>query len=309
MSESTRKDYEQVYIDGRWQGAGDDRLQVHEASTGEVMATIPGAGAETMSEAIAAADRAFASWSCTPLDERLKYIEALRDQLKARSEEIGRTIAREVGMPIKLANMIQAGLPVGVTDSYLKMLPEFPFSEKVGNSLVQYAPVGVVGCITPWNYPLHQVILKVVPAIAAGCTVVLKPSEVSPLSAFILAEIFDAIQLPAGVFNLVSGLGSEVGDALTRDPRVRMLSFTGSTATGHRIAHAAADDFKRLALEMGGKSASVVLDDADLATAVKGSVNNCYLNSGQTCTAWTRLLVPRTGTTRPASWPWPPPAS
>lgn len=286
------KTYDSVYIDGRWQPVDGERLSVYESGTGEVMATIPGATADIMTIAVTAARAAFDTWSRRPLEERVAYIEALLGQLQARSGEIATTVSREVGMPIKLSKAIQAGLPIAVTDSYIKLAREFPFSEQVGNSLVQYAPVGVVGCITPWNYPLHQVILKVVPALIAGCTVVLKPSEVSPLSAFMLAEMFDAIDLPPGVFNLVSGLGSEVGDALTKDPRVSMLSFTGSTRTGRHIAHAAAEDFKRLALEMGGKSASVILPDADLATAVKGSVNNCYLNSGQTCTAWTRLLVP-----------------
>lgn len=151
--------------------------------------------------------------------------------------------------------------------------------------------MGVVGCITPWNYPLHQVILKVVPALAAGCTIVLKPSEVSPQSAFILAEILDGTDLPKGVFNMVCGLGQEVGDTLIKHPKVRMVSFTGSTRTGHLIAHAAADDFKRIALEMGGKSASIILPDADLEASVKGSFMNCLQNSGQTCTALTRLLV------------------
>jgi acyl-CoA reductase-like NAD-dependent aldehyde dehydrogenase len=195
-------------------------------------------------------------------------------------------------MPIKLSKGIQAGLPITITGSYLEMLPDYPFTETSGNSEVQYTPVGVVGCITPWNYPLHQVILKVVPALAAGCTVVLKPSEIAPQSAYILAEILDGTDLPAGAFNLVCGLGQEVGDTLIKHPDVKMVSFTGSTRTGHLIAHAAADDFKRYALEMGGKSASVVLPDADLTAAVKGTINNCLLNSGQTCTALTRLLVP-----------------
>lgn len=286
------KEYDSLYFDGHWQKVPGESLPVYEAATAEVMATIPGATGAVMEQAVNAAHNAFENWSGRPVAERLQYLEALHGQLKARAGEIATTVSREVGMPLKLSRNIQAGLPIAVTESYIELVREFPFSEKVGNSLVQYEPVGVVGCITPWNYPLHQVILKVVPALAAGCTVVLKPSEISPLSAFLLAEMVEAIDLPPGVFNLVSGLGNVVGDALTSNPRVRMLSFTGSTRTGRHIAHAAAEDFKRLALEMGGKSASVVLPDADLATAVKGSVNNCYLNSGQTCTAWTRLLVP-----------------
>jgi len=286
------KSYDKVFIDGRWQACQGDTIEVFEAGTGEVMATIPGARAETMNEAVAAARRAFPAWSQTSPEERAKYLKALHEQLLARNEELAVTITREVGMPIKLSRMIQAGMPANTTATYLRLLGEFPFSETHGNSEIQYAPVGVVGAITPWNYPLHQIMLKVAPALAAGCTVVLKPSEIAPINAFMLAEMFEAIGLPPGVFNLVSGVGPEVGNALTSHPEIDMISFTGSTRTGRAIAHAAAEDFKRLALEMGGKSASVVLDDADLEAAVKGTVSNCYLNSGQTCTALTRLLVP-----------------
>jgi len=285
-------DLSRNYINGQWADWQGDTLDVFEAATGEVMARVPASDRDQMNQAIAAANYAFESWSESSLDQRLKVLEQLHAGLKERSGEIAETISREVGMPIKLATGIQAGLPATVTESYLKLLPDFGFTEQVGNSEVQYAPVGVVGCITPWNYPLHQVILKIVPAIAAGCTVVLKPSEIAPQSAYILAEILDGTDLPKGVFNLVCGLGETVGDTLINHPDVRMVSFTGSTRTGSLIAHAAAEDFKRFALEMGGKSASVVLPDADLGAAVKGTVNNCLLNSGQTCTALTRLLVP-----------------
>lgn len=281
-----------LYIDGQWEDWAGETLPVHEAATGEVLAQVPAASGKEMKRAVAAANKAFESWSESSLDQRIRVLEQLHAGLKARSAEIAEAISREVGMPLKLATQIQAGLPAAITESYLKLLPQFPFTEQVGNSEIQYAPVGVVGCITPWNYPLHQVILKVVPALAAGCTVVLKPSEIAPTSAYILAEILDDTDLPAGCFNLVSGLGQIVGDALIKHPDVRMVSFTGSTRTGHLVAHAAADDFKRFALEMGGKSASIVLPDADLKAAVKGTVNNCLLNSGQTCTALTRLLVP-----------------
>ncbi|MHB0774087.1 aldehyde dehydrogenase family protein [Halomonas sp. WWR20] len=286
------KRIDKLYIDGRWEDWTGDMIEVHEAATGQALAAIPAGSREAMERAIASADKAFAQWSQSSLDQRLDVLRQLHEQLEARGDEIAEAICREVGMPLKLARQIQAGLPAVITKSYLKMLPDFPFTETVGNSEIQYAPVGVVGCVTPWNYPLHQVILKVVPALAAGCTVVLKPSEVAPLSAFLLAEMLDATDLPAGVFNVVSGYGHEVGDVLIHHPKVKMVSFTGSTRTGQTIAHAAAEDFKRIALEMGGKSASVVLPDADLKAAVKGTINNCLLNSGQTCTALTRLLVP-----------------
>jgi acyl-CoA reductase-like NAD-dependent aldehyde dehydrogenase len=176
--------------------------------------------------------------------------------------------------------------------NYAKMAGEFKFEEQVGNSLVLRDAVGVVGAITPWNYPLHQIALKVAPALAAGCTVVLKPSEVAPFNAYLLAEVIHEAGLPAGVFNMVTGLGPVVGEALVKHPQVDAISFTGSTRAGKRISEVAAQTVKRVTLELGGKSASVILDDADLATAVKGTVGNCYLNSGQTCTAFTRMLVP-----------------
>jgi betaine-aldehyde dehydrogenase len=196
-------------------------------------------------------------------------------------------------MPLKLSARIQVALPIANFANYAKLAKEFSFEQKVGNSLVVREPVGVVGAITPWNYPLHQITLKVAPALAAGCTVVLKPSEVAPLNAFVLAEVIETAGLPRGVFNLVTGTGPKAGEALVKHPGVDMISFTGSTRAGKRISELASPSVKRVALELGGKSASVILEDADLATAVKGTLNNCYLNSGQTCTALTRMLVPQ----------------
>ncbi|HXI37922.1 MAG TPA: aldehyde dehydrogenase family protein, partial [Burkholderiales bacterium] len=211
--------------------------------------------------------------------------------LTARGDELAKLIAEEVGMPLQLSKMIQAGLPTANFGIYAQLGAAFQYEEQVGNSIVVKEPVGVVGCITPWNYPLHQIALKVAPALAAGCTVVLKPSEVAPFNAFILAEVMEAAGLPAGVFNLVTGYGQPAGEALVKHPGVDMISFTGSTRAGKRISELAAQSVKRVALELGGKSASVILDDADLAAAVKSTVNGCYLNSGQTCTALTRMLV------------------
>jgi betaine-aldehyde dehydrogenase len=195
-------------------------------------------------------------------------------------------------MPLKLSRRIQAGLPAAVLESYVKLLGDYAFEERIGNSLVVREPAGVAACITPWNYPLHQMIAKLAPALAAGCTVVLKPSEVAPLSAFILAEIVHEAGLPAGVFNLVTGSGQEVGEHLAGHPDVDLISFTGSLRAGRRVAELAAGTVKRVTLELGGKSAAVVLDDADLQTAVKTTVGACFINSGQTCNAQTRLLVP-----------------
>jgi acyl-CoA reductase-like NAD-dependent aldehyde dehydrogenase len=196
-------------------------------------------------------------------------------------------------MPINLSMMIQAGLPTMDFGSIAQIVDVFPWEEQVGNSLVVREPVGVVGAITPWNYPLHQIAAKVAPALAAGCTVVLKPSEVAPLNAFILAEIVDEVGLPAGVFNLVTGVGPVVGEAIAAHPDVDMVSFTGSTRAGKRVSELAAQTVKRVALELGGKSPNVILDDADIAKAVKAGIGACFLNSGQTCSALTRMLVPR----------------
>ena len=225
--------------------------------------------------------------------ERAAYLQKIQAGLAARTQEIAETIAGEVGMPMRLSTMIQAGLPTMNFGVFAQLAASYPFEEQAGSSLVVREPVGVVGCITPWNYPLHQIAAKVAPALAAGCTVVLKPSEVAPLSAFILAEIIDSVRLPRGVFNLVCGDGQTVGEAIVAHPDVDMVSFTGSTAAGKRVSEVAAKTVKRVALELGGKSANVILDDADLAKAVRAGVEGCYLNSGQTCSAQTRMLVPR----------------
>src|SRR5712692_3297989 len=284
---------EKLFIDGRWvKSIGGGSIDVHCPATEEIIARIPEATAADVEAAVSAARRAFDGWSNTPVAKRAEYVQKIHEGLKARSGEIAETISREMGMPLKLSQRIQAGSPIAVFGYYAKMLAEFPFEERVGNSLVVREPIGVVAAITPWNYPLHQIALKVAPALAAGCTVVLKPSEVAPFNAFILAEAMQAAGLPQGVFNLVTGFGADAGEALIRHRDVDMISFTGSTRAGKRISELAAQTVKRVALELGGKSASVILDDADLATAVKSTVNGCYLNSGQTCTALTRMLVP-----------------
>ena len=284
---------DKLFIGGRWVApSGRQMIDVHNAGTGEVMGRVPAGNAKDVDAAVAAARGAFEGWHATPPEKRAEFLEKTSAGLKARADELAKTIAQEVGMPLKLAGRIQAGLPIANFANFAKLLKEFVFEERVGNSLVVREPVGVVAAITPWNYPLHQIALKVAPALAAGCTVVLKPSEVAPFNAFILAEAIEAAGLPQGVFNLVSGFGADAGEALVRHRDVDMISFTGSTRAGKRIAELAAQTVKRVALELGGKSASVILEDADLAAAVKSTVNGCYLNSGQTCTALTRMLVP-----------------
>lgn len=288
------KEHSKLYLNGEWvQPSGSGALEVINSTTEEVMGRIPEGTPDDIDRAVAAARAAFDSWSATPAAERAAFLQKISAGLAARQNEIAEIIASEVGMPLPLATMVQAGMPAMVMGSFAKLLTEYSFEEQIGNSLVLKEPVGVVGCITPWNYPLHQVVAKVAPALAAGCTVVLKPSEVAPLTAFVLAEIADEAGLPAGVFNLVTGLGPVVGEALASHPGVDMISFTGSTRAGKRVSELAAQTVKRVALELGGKSANIILDDADFDKAIKAGVNNCYFNSGQTCSAHTRMLVPR----------------
>jgi len=284
---------QQIYVGGNWvDSAGDGSIDVVNPSNEEVIGSVPDGVGVDVDAAVAAAREAFPGWAATPLEERLGYIEKLAEQLSARSAEIGELISREVGMPGNMSVMIQAGLPAGTTASVPATAREFPFEETLGRSLVTREPVGVVGCITPWNYPLHQIMAKIAPAMAVGCTVVLKPSEVAPLNAFVLADIIDELGFPAGVFNLVSGVGPVVGEAIAAHPDVDMVSFTGSTRAGTRVAEVAAANVTRVHQELGGKSANIVLDDADFAAAIPSAVGACYLNSGQTCSALTRLLVP-----------------
>lgn len=285
--------YDSHYINGAWHKAHNPAVfEVHDSTTEEVMATVPQGTAEEATQAVLAARAAFPAWSALSVEERCVYIDKIVAGLKARTEEMGTAIAREVGMPIKMAKMIQVGGPIFNWGNAAKAARAFHWQEQVGNSLVVREPIGVVGCITPWNFPLNQITLKVAPALAAGCTVVLKPSEIAPVNAMILADIIHAAGLPAGVFNLVNGLGPVVGEVLASHPEVDMVSFTGSTRAGKRVAELAAATVKRVTLELGGKSASVILPDADLLAAVKGTIGACLLNSGQTCSAHTRMLVP-----------------
>jgi len=297
MSASEKLDvkiYDKLYVNGEWtRSSGSGMLDVINSTTEEVMARIPDGTPEDVDGAVASARRAFDAWSQTPREERAGYLKRISEGLAARINEIASLIASEVGMPLPLATSVQAGLPAKVMGSFAALVGEYEFEEQIGNSLVIREAVGVVGCITPWNYPLHQVVAKVAPALASGCTVVLKPSEVAPLTAFVLAEIIHEAGLPAGVFNLVTGTGPVVGEALAAHAGIDMISFTGSTRAGKRVSELASQTVKRVALELGGKSANVILDDADFEKAVASGVGNCYFNSGQTCSAHTRMLVPR----------------
>jgi len=292
----TTTTYDKIYIDGAWvPSAGSGSIDVYDSSNGEVIASIPAGTAEDVDNAAKAARAAFEGWSRTTPEERAKAMTRIGEGLAARMDEIATVVTREAGMPKWLSLMIQAGLPINSFNTAAQLAESYEYESTLGNSLVVREPVGVVGCITPWNYPLHQIAAKVAYAMAAGCTVVLKPSEVAPLDALILAEVINDVGLPHGVFNLVTGYGPEVGEAIAAHPQIDMVSFTGSTRAGKRVAEVASSTLKRVALELGGKSANVLLDDLDEAgfeKAVRDGVGKAYLNSGQTCTALTRMLVP-----------------
>jgi aldehyde dehydrogenase (NAD+) len=285
---------DKIFIGGEWvPSKGSGTIDVINSATEEVMGTIPDGSPEDVDLAARAAADAFYGWSTTSVDERAKTLTRISEGLAARTEEIGAVIAREVGMPLMLSNMIQVGLPMMSFANTASLLSQVDWEETIGNSLVVREPVGVVGAITPWNYPLHQIAAKVAAALGAGCTVVVKPSEVAPLNAFILMEILQEAELPPGVVNLVTGTGPVVGEAIASHPLVDMVSFTGSTRAGKRVMQLASDTIKRVALELGGKSANIILEDADLQTAVSSGVAAAYMNSGQTCSAHTRMIVPR----------------
>jgi acyl-CoA reductase-like NAD-dependent aldehyde dehydrogenase len=293
----TVQTFDKIYIDGAWvPSTGTDTIEVFDSTDGSVIATIPSGTAEDLDKAAKAARAAFADWSSRSVEERAKFCTRIAEGLGARMDEIATVVTREAGMPKWLSQMVQAGLPINSFATAAAVAESYPFEETLGNSLIVKEPVGVVGCITPWNYPLHQIAAKVAYAMAAGCTVVLKPSEVAPIDAYILTEVIDEIGLPAGVFNLVPGVGQTVGEAMSAHPDIDMVSFTGSTNAGKRVAANAAGTIKRVALELGGKSANILLpdlDDAQFEAAVRDGVGKCYINQGQTCVALTRMLVPR----------------
>ena len=284
---------DQLYIDGKWvQPIGTGSIDVINPATEEIIGKIPVGSKKDIDIAASAARIAFDSWSKSSIETRIDILNALSDALKERGEDIAQTITAEVGTPIGYSRVAMVGTPRVVSRSYAKILENFDWEEKVRNSIICKEPIGVCAFITPWNFPLHQIIGKVAPAIAAGCTMILKPSKEAPLSAFILADILHEIGLPSGVFNLVSGHGSEIGNYMSSHPEVDMVSFTGSTGAGISVSEAAATTVKRVTLELGGKSANVALEDADPTLVAKKAIGACHQNSGQTCSALTRLIIP-----------------
>jgi acyl-CoA reductase-like NAD-dependent aldehyde dehydrogenase len=290
------QEYDKIYIDGAWvPSAGSGTIDVYDSTNGEVIGRIPDGAAADVDAAAKAAHAAFPAWAAKSPEERAKLCTRISEGLGARMDEIATVVTREAGMPKWLSLIVQAGLPINSFAQAAQIAESYEYETTVGNSLVVKEPLGVVGAITPWNYPLHQIAAKVAFAMAAGCTIVLKPSEIAPLDAFILAEVIHDAGVPAGVFNLVTGTGPEVGAAISSHPLIDMVSFTGSTRAGKAVAAAAAETIKKVALELGGKSANVLLDDLDDAgfeKAVRDGIGKAFINSGQTCIALTRMLVP-----------------
>ncbi|OLT35007.1 aldehyde dehydrogenase [Rhodococcus sp. CUA-806] len=287
----------QFYIGGKWiDPTSDGMIDVIDPATEEVFARVPEGVAADIDLAVEAGHDALRSWSEVDVASRVAYCSAIADALTARSDELAAIITRELGMPLQASKNTQVGPPIRTFGSMAGVVEDVSFEENLGSTKVVRTPIGVVGAITPWNYPLHQIAAKIAPAIVAGNTVVLKPSEVTPLNAFVLAEIFEEVGLPAGVVNVLTGYGPVAGERLAEHPLVDMVSFTGSTGAGRRVSEVAARTVKRTSLELGGKSANVVLEDVEgdlLRKAVTDALGACFYNSGQTCTALTRLVVPR----------------
>ncbi|XVV15571.1 aldehyde dehydrogenase family protein [Actinoplanes sp. CA-131856] len=274
-------------------GTSGRTIKVINPATGEAVAETPAGTAAEVDLAVTAARSAFPGWAATSPAERAAVVRRIADGLKSRTEEIAAAITSEMGAPITLSRTAQAAFPVLVTESMLGVVEDFPWTEQVGGSLIVREPIGVVGAITPWNFPLQQVVSKLTPALLAGNTIVFKPSEKAPLTAAILAEVATGAGLPGGVLNVVYGDGPTVGEAISAHPGIDMISFTGSTRAGRRIGEVAAATVKRVALELGGKGANLILDDADLEQAVTKGLAMAFTNGGQVCGAWPRILVPR----------------
>jgi len=287
------KECMQFYINGEWVDPVDPKhLDVINPATEETIGKIALGNSKDVDKAVAAAKEAFESFSQTSKEERLALMGKIVEIYQSRYDEIAETISSEMGAPLWLSKAAQAATGAGHFGTFMEVLKNYNFYEDKGTTRLRKEPVGVCGLITPWNWPINQIACKVAPALAAGCTMVLKPSEVSPLNAIIFAEVLHEAGVPAGVFNLVNGDGLSVGEAMSSHPDIDMMSFTGSTRAGVAVAKASADTVKRVSQELGGKSANIILDDADFNQSVAGGVTGCFMNSGQSCNAPTRMLVP-----------------
>lgn len=286
--------FDKLFIDGKWIAPfSGEWIEVENPADFTIIGSVPRGDGHDVDLAVEAASRAFVTWSVTPVAERIAFMEHVLHYLEENKALLVDLEIKELGAPRDWAERAHVKMPIGRLRNYIRLMKMFEFEEHLEFSVVVKEPIGVVGCITPWNYPLGQVMQKVVPAILCGNTVVLKPSQMTPLSAMILAKAFEASGIPAGVFNLVTGKAGEVGNALAKHPKVDMISFTGSTSAGKEVGKLALDSIKKVALELGGKSANIILEGADFETAVRSGLSSCYDNTGQTCAAWTRMLVPR----------------
>lgn len=286
-------DFEKLYINGKWiPGASGTFIDVENPATFEIFAKVPEGNEEDVDKAVTAAADAFPAWSALSLDERIQYMKKFLEIFKSQEDELIDITVKELGSPIGFTKSSQVEYQYTRTQSYIDLAPLVPLMEKMPLSTVYREPVGVVGCITPWNYPLGQVIQKIIPALLMGNTVVLKPSQHTPLSSFYLAEAFEKANFPKGAFNLVTGRGGQVGNALADHPKVDMISFTGSTTGGITVGKHALEQVKRISLELGGKSPYLVMKSESYDDAIHNVFNSIFLNSGQTCTAFSRMLIP-----------------
>jgi len=288
------KTHHQFYINGEWvdPAEGVNSFDVINPSNEEVIAQIALGTPADVDKAVAAARAAFDSFSQTSVEERLALLGKIVEIYQSRYDEVAETISQEMGAPLSLSKAAQAATGLGHFAQAIEILQGFEWEETRGKTTLRKEPIGVVGMITPWNWPINQISCKVAPALAAGCTMVLKPTEIAPLNAILFAEVMDAAGVPAGVFNMINGDGPTVGEAMSSHPGIDMMSFTGSTRAGISVAKGAADTVKRVSQELGGKSANIILDDADFPSAIEGGARHCFLNSGQSCNAPTRMLVP-----------------
>lgn len=284
-----------LYIDGKWvDGSSGKYIDVENPGSETIIAKVPRGNEMDVNKAVEASRKAFKTWQFASLDERIKKMQTVVEGLKKRRNELIETITRELGSPYKVSRDVHVDPFILEAENYIQIAKAFVYEERLDEAIVRREPVGVVGGLTPWNFPLEQIVKKVVPALLAGNCVILKPSQMTPLTAYILTELIDKAGYPAGVYNLVTGRGSEVGDVLANHPHVDMLSFTGSTKAGVEVAKKAMNTVKKVALELGGKSATIILKGGDYKAAVKNTLETVYLNSGQTCNALTRLLVHET---------------
>ena len=288
------KSCKQFYINGEWvdPAEGTNSFEVINPANEEVIGEIALGSAKDVDNAVSAAQEAFKTFSTTSVEERLGLLGKIVEVYQSRYDEVAETISKEMGAPLSLSKAAQAATGLGHFAQTIEILQDFDWEEIKGRNIIRKEPIGVVGMITPWNWPINQISCKVAPALAAGCTMVLKPTEIAPLNAILFAEIMDEAGVPAGVFNLVNGDGPTVGEAMSSHAGIDMMSFTGSTRAGISVAKGAADTVKRVSQELGGKSANIILDDADFESAITGGAKHCFNNSGQSCNAPTRMLVP-----------------